>query len=111
MPRLLKNGHDLLRYLHIDDANPIDELAGTVVKQEKLCLFAFPDNHGAKVPCRYRCPVNLIELIASMKESRIVSSSVARAESPTPSVSLSPLDHRIQVRFKVYDEPLTICIG
>src|SRR5207253_8097761 len=111
MPKLLKNGHHLLRYLHVYDTNPLDELAGTVVKQEKLGLFAFFDGHGAKVPRRYRSPVNLVELIEPMKESRIISSSVARAESPTPSVCLSPSDHRMQVRFKVYDEPLTICVG
>jgi len=111
MPRLLKNGRDLLHHLRIDDTNPLDELAGTGVKQEKLCLFAFFDGHGAKVSRRYRSPVDLIELIESLKESRIISSSVARAESPTPAASLSPSDHRIQVRFKVYDEPLTICIG
>jgi hypothetical protein len=108
---LLKNGRDLLRHLRIDDTNPLDELAGTVVKQEKLGLFAFFNDHIAKVTRRYRSPVDLVELIESMKESRVISSSVARAESPTPVVSLSPPDHRVQVRFKVYDESLAICIG
>jgi len=108
---LLKNNRDLLHHLRIDDTNPLDKLAGTVVKQEKLCLFTFSDSYVAKVPRRYRSPVDLVELIESMKESRIIRSSVARTESPTPAASLSPPDHSMQIRLKVYDEPLAIGIG
>jgi hypothetical protein len=95
---LLKNGRDSLRHLHIDDANPLDELSGTVVKQQKLYLFAFFDGHIAKVPRRYRYPVDLVELIEPIKEASIVSTSVARAKSPMLIVSLSPPDHSMQVR-------------
>jgi len=43
MPRPPKNRRDLFGCLRIDDANPLDEMAGTIVEQQKLCLFAFLD--------------------------------------------------------------------
>lgn len=102
----LQRGHDPRDHRSGMNPDPVHQLPGKGLMQQKFRLFGLLDVRGPKIPRRDAVPIDLIKLVEPGAEPGVNGPGIREGKGPAPAVRLGPGDDSAEIRLQMDDRLL-----